>query len=255
MLLGRVSWQAPTIESITAVAGLLDATSRVSVGPGVIQPPVRNAEVLNRPLRTLALMHPGRLHVGLGAGSRPEECQRFGLDYSQRWPQTQRRYEELLTGLAAASLNTAAGRYAISTPVWPAPGLARGAPGSALGSDVAIWMGGRSRPALRLAARTGAWLPLFTSPTRIAASLVYIQTTMGAKPTAGAVMFVGSLLGARIGVEPSPTQVDVSPLMPPSAAGRSGHGRLARPLVCPLMPPSAAGRSGHGRLARPLRTP
>ena len=53
---------------IAATAAVLAATTHVKVGIGILPAPVRNAAFTAMELATLARLHPGRLHAGLGHG-------------------------------------------------------------------------------------------------------------------------------------------------------------------------------------------
>jgi alkanesulfonate monooxygenase SsuD/methylene tetrahydromethanopterin reductase-like flavin-dependent oxidoreductase (luciferase family) len=53
---------------IAATAAALAATERIVVGIGILPAPVRNAAFAAMELATLARLHPGRLHAGLGHG-------------------------------------------------------------------------------------------------------------------------------------------------------------------------------------------
>ncbi len=53
---------------IAATAAALAATTHMIVGIGILPAPVRNAAFTAMELATLARLHPGRLHVGLGHG-------------------------------------------------------------------------------------------------------------------------------------------------------------------------------------------
>jgi alkanesulfonate monooxygenase SsuD/methylene tetrahydromethanopterin reductase-like flavin-dependent oxidoreductase (luciferase family) len=53
---------------IASTAAALAATERIVVGIGILPAPVRNAAFAAMELATLARLHPGRLHAGLGHG-------------------------------------------------------------------------------------------------------------------------------------------------------------------------------------------
>ena len=54
---------------IAAAASVLAATERITVGLGIMPAPVRNAAFAAMEIATLARLHPGRFHPGLGHGA------------------------------------------------------------------------------------------------------------------------------------------------------------------------------------------
>jgi alkanesulfonate monooxygenase SsuD/methylene tetrahydromethanopterin reductase-like flavin-dependent oxidoreductase (luciferase family) len=156
----HLDWHGPNFECVSTVSSLLALTNHISVGPGVVQLPLRNHHTLTHELNSLSTMFPGRVHLGVGAGRRPEEFERVGANFQNRWPNTVESARHLRSKLTI---------------------------------DGPIWVGGLSRAALRLAAEMGGWIPTFADPAEIADGLKQISdmATIRKPPAVTAVVFVG----------------------------------------------------------------
>jgi probable F420-dependent oxidoreductase len=72
-------------ESMTLLAGLAAATSRVALGTYVLAMPLRNPALLAKQAETLDEISGGRLILGLGAGWNDIEFQTFGVPIDRRF--------------------------------------------------------------------------------------------------------------------------------------------------------------------------
>ncbi|MFD6160877.1 LLM class flavin-dependent oxidoreductase [Nocardia sp. NPDC060256] len=84
-------------ECWTALAGLAAVTSTIRLGSLVAATSLRNPTLLAKMADTVDEISGGRLIVGLGAGSYPQEHQAFGYPWDRRVD----RFEEALTVIAA----------------------------------------------------------------------------------------------------------------------------------------------------------
>jgi len=65
----------PILECLTSLAAVATVTSRVTVAPLVLRASLRPAATVGAAFRTLALLAPGRLICGIGAGDRLNEAE------------------------------------------------------------------------------------------------------------------------------------------------------------------------------------
>lgn len=144
-------WPGPVLECLTTVAAAATATTRVPVGPCVLQLPLRQASAVAKAATTLQLLSAGRLVLGVGVGSHPGEYQAAGVDYHRRGHLADQGLEQIRRAWGSQ------GRDA-----QPVPSRYRQLPGS---PPVPVWVGGASDGALRRAARYGdGWIPMFLDP-------------------------------------------------------------------------------------------
>lgn len=149
----HLHWHGPNLECLTTVASVLAVTESVSVGPGVLQAPLRSFEASTHAIASLRESYGDRVHLGIGAGQRPEEFARLGVDYTQRWTLAEdwaRQARQLFDGES-----TQRAAFERPTPAHP----------------VQMWVGGKSSAALRTATVAGGWLPGFISPDSYARSV------------------------------------------------------------------------------------
>ena len=119
----------------------LTATSRCRVGPGVLQLPLRSSAAVAKAAATLDVVSGGRFLLGVGSGEHRVEYERCGASFDTRGADLDRGID----AMRAAWVPTD-DRFAQR----PVPG------------SIPIWVGGRSRSALRRAAARGdGWMPIF----------------------------------------------------------------------------------------------
>ncbi|MHB1585162.1 MAG: LLM class flavin-dependent oxidoreductase, partial [Acidimicrobiales bacterium] len=87
-------WGTPMLECLSTLAVAATATTRAILGSCVLQLPLRRAAVVAKQAATLQLLSGGRLVVGVGVGSHPDEYRLAGADFA-------RRGRDLDRGLAA----------------------------------------------------------------------------------------------------------------------------------------------------------
>jgi alkanesulfonate monooxygenase SsuD/methylene tetrahydromethanopterin reductase-like flavin-dependent oxidoreductase (luciferase family) len=122
-------------QPLTFAAALAARTSRVRIGTAVVVAPFVHPLALAEQAAVVDNLSGGRLELGLGAGWKPDEFERWGIDYSRRYE----ALEERGASLAGAWASGAA------TPV-------------PLQHPLPLWVGGRGPRGARIAGRLGAGL-------------------------------------------------------------------------------------------------
>ena len=135
----------PSVLPICAAAARL--TSRVRIGTWVLLLPLHNAIRVAEDAATVDILSGGRLDLGVGLGYRIEEFEGFGVDRRRRASLMDESLEILTRTLNGETVSMSGRHYNVSNlRVTPQP-LQRPFP---------LWVGARSEPAARRAARFGA---------------------------------------------------------------------------------------------------
>ncbi len=79
-------------DPLTALAVAAATTTRIELGTGVLQVPLRNPVTLARQVLTTQLVSGGRLRLGVGTGSTAADFAAVGVDFASRF----RRLDESL---------------------------------------------------------------------------------------------------------------------------------------------------------------
>lgn len=88
----------PTSDSLTVLSAAAGATERIGLLTNVLLAPTYDPVHLAKQTGSLALLSGGRLRLGLGIGTRPDDYQATGTDFSDRG----RRFDSMLETLHAA---------------------------------------------------------------------------------------------------------------------------------------------------------
>lgn len=158
----------PFLESLSTLAALAPSTSAISLGTGVLVPPLRNPVVLAKVLSSVDHISKGRLVVGMAAGWYEKEFEACGVPYAERGRVfvesvgIMRRFwsEEVVEG--------AAGRYVFNrASMLPKPYQRPGPP---------LLFGGYVDAVLRRVGRLAdGWLTYFYTPESFARSWARIR--------------------------------------------------------------------------------
>ena len=163
--------ERPVLEAWTALAYLAAATRRVSVGSLVTRSSLRHPVLLAKMIATVGAIAPGRLICGLGSGdelSRPEN-EAFGLTYLSGVDRINQLAStlEIVTAYSSEGVagHTDGFAHVTSLPTSPQPDPVP-----------AIWIGGWSRPILRLAGEgADGWNGWGTDPRRFARAVTTVR--------------------------------------------------------------------------------
>lgn len=148
---------APYHDALITLTWLASQTSRVRLGTSVLVMPYLHPMVLAKELATLDHLSGGRLTVGVGVGSLPQENAALGVAYESRGAYSN-EFLEVMRLLWAEGAASFAGEFFEFEDVITSPKpLQRPHP--------PIMVGGNRPPALRRVARLGdGWHPLGVSP-------------------------------------------------------------------------------------------
>jgi len=128
-------------------AAVAQATSRIRIGTWVLLLPLHNAVRVAEDAATVDLLSGGRLDLGVGLGYRIEEFEGFGVDRRRRGTIMDESLEILTRTLNGETLSMEGRHYQLANVrVMPQP----------LQQPFPLWVGARSEPAARRAARFGA---------------------------------------------------------------------------------------------------
>ncbi len=162
-VLWPVFWPEPVVLLSAAAA----VTSRIGLGTGVMLAALRGAAPLAKQAATLQWMSNGRFRLGVGAGGEyAKEFEASGVPLAERGRRlddTLEAVRALWTGAPVSLHNSAIDVDGATLDLVPSPAIP-------------IWVGGRSRPAQRRAARFGdAWMPFVTTPEHFATGLANVH--------------------------------------------------------------------------------
>jgi alkanesulfonate monooxygenase SsuD/methylene tetrahydromethanopterin reductase-like flavin-dependent oxidoreductase (luciferase family) len=99
-LQGRGDLTVPVVEGWTMLAVAAGATSRVTVGPFVLNVMNRHPGLVARMASTLHIASGGRLILGIGIGGAPKEHEAYGIDFPEA-PERVARLEEAVAVIRA----------------------------------------------------------------------------------------------------------------------------------------------------------
>ena len=157
----------PYYDALTILTWAAARTTRVKLGTSVLVVPYLHPMTLAKALATLDHLSRGRLIVGVGAGSLPEENAALGVPYDTRGAYTDESLA-VLKELWTAPEPAFHGTFFDFSDVLAAP-KPRQSP------HPPIVIGGNRRPALRRVARYGdGWHPMSLPPESVAARLIVL---------------------------------------------------------------------------------
>lgn len=159
---------APYHDALTLLTWLATATSRVQLGTSVLVMPYLHPMVLAKQIATLDHLCGGRLILGLGVGSLPEENAALGVTYEDRGAYSN-EFLQVLTGLWSQDSFTFSGEHFSCTAVCSSPKpLQQPHP--------KLVIGGNRTPALRRAANfADGWHPLGLTPEGVGKRMLVLR--------------------------------------------------------------------------------
>lgn len=145
---GQGDRTVPVVEGWTILAMAAAATTRVTVGPFVLNVMNRHPAVVARMASTLQIASHGRLVLGIGIGGAPREHAAYGIDFPEASERVA-RLEEAVAVLRALWTGGPVSRPSAYYPLVDATAYPVPDP------PPPILIGGETRPGARLAARIG----------------------------------------------------------------------------------------------------
>jgi probable F420-dependent oxidoreductase len=165
--------QRPYHDAIVMLTWIASKTSRVRLGTSVLVLPYLHPMVLAKELATLDQLSGGRLVVGVGVGSLPEENTAMGVDYEGRGKYTDEFLEVMIKLWTQKEASFDGEHFEFENVVASPKPLQQPHP--------PILIGGNRPPALRRVARLGdGFHPLGVSPEGLRERLVTIRAEAAA---------------------------------------------------------------------------
>lgn len=158
----HISFVNPILEGLIALAALAGATDRVALGVGVLLLPLRHPSLVAKQVASLDYLSGGRTILGVGVGGEgSKDFEAVGISRTERGARTDEAIEVLRLLWSGEAVSHHGRFYDFDEVHIAPPPLQRPAP--------PIWVGGRSRAALRRTGRVGdGWLAYPASPERVA---------------------------------------------------------------------------------------
>ncbi|MGH7777496.1 MAG: LLM class flavin-dependent oxidoreductase [Candidatus Dormibacterales bacterium] len=158
----------PFLESLSTLAALAPSTRAISLGTGVLVPPLRNPVVLAKVLSSVDHISKGRLVVGIAAGWYEKEFEACGVPYSERGRVFVESVEIMRRFWSEEAVEGAVGRYVFKrASMLPKPYQRPGPP---------LLFGGYVDAVLRRVGRLAdGWLTYFYTPESFARSWARIR--------------------------------------------------------------------------------
>ncbi len=164
--------ERPYHDALTILTWAAAKTHRVELGTSVLVLPYLHPATLAKQLATIDHLSQGRLLVGVGVGSLPEENAALGVTYEDRGPLTD-EFLAVMTALWAPGATTVNGTR------WPMHDVVS-SPKPFRSPHPPILIGGNRPPALRRAARWQGWHPMRLPPQSMATRLVLVDAELAA---------------------------------------------------------------------------
>lgn len=131
-------------EPLLGMAAAAALTKRVKLGTSVLLGTLRGPLMLAKQIATLDQLSGGRVILGLGVGSRPDDFEGAGVPFDRRGARAEEMIDILRLAWSGAPVEYAGQFYSMNVgPVGPRP----------IQERIPIWLGGSADPALRRAGR------------------------------------------------------------------------------------------------------
>lgn len=158
----------PYHDALILLTWLASKTHQARLGTSVLVLPYLHPMVLARELATLDQLAQGRLVVGVGVGSLPDENEAMGVPYATRGRHADEFLEVMHRLWSDEQASYAGEHFAFEDVISSPKPLQRPRP--------PILVGGNKRASMRRAARLGdGWHPLMLSPEGVRNRLVYLR--------------------------------------------------------------------------------
>jgi len=184
----HLAWHTPVMECFTALALASGATSKATLGTGVLQLALRPAPLVAKTAASIQLAASGRFILGVGVGLHEGEYDAMDAGFHSRGKRTEE---------AIATLRDI---WRDGTPKAYPSDRYRQEP---LPDEIPIWIGGSSDASRRRAAKSGdGWMPLFVAADEMSSRIKLLRNEaedFGRDPAqivSSMVLFVSTAQGA-----------------------------------------------------------
>ncbi len=168
----HISYRNPILDVVVALSTFAAATKRIAVGAGVVLLPLRHPSVVAKEFASLDYVSGGRVILGVGVGGESgPDFDAVGVSPRERGARTDEAMRALrsLFGEPPAAFSGRFFSFA-GISIEPPPAQAGGPP---------LWVGGRSKAAIRRAATLGdGWIPIWVSAERFAEGLAQLPASI-----------------------------------------------------------------------------
>jgi probable F420-dependent oxidoreductase len=153
----HISYRNPILDVVVALTTFAAVTSRITLGAGIVLLPLRHPSVVAKEFASLDYLSGGRTILGVGVGGESgPDFDAVGVDPRERGARTDDAMQALraLFGSRPAAYEGRFFSFA-GISIEPPPAQPGGPP---------LWVGGRSKAAIRRAATLGdGWIPIWVS--------------------------------------------------------------------------------------------
>jgi probable F420-dependent oxidoreductase len=158
----HISYRNPILDVVVALSTFAAVTSRITLGAGIVLLPLRHPSVVAKEFASLDYVSGGRTILGVGVGGESgPDFDAVGVDLRERGARTDDAMQALraLFGSRPAAYE---GRF------FSFAGISIEPPAAQSGGPP-LWVGGRSKAAIRRAATLGdGWIPIWVSAEALA---------------------------------------------------------------------------------------
>ena len=164
----HLSYRNPILDVVVALSTFAAVTERITLGAGVVLLPLRHPSVVAKEFASLDYVSGGRVILGVGVGGEGAgDFEAVGVPIRERGARADEAMGALRALFAEAPASFAGRYFAFEgISIEPRPAQSGGPP---------LWVGGRSRGALRRAAALGdGWIPIWVSAETFARELALL---------------------------------------------------------------------------------
>ncbi len=182
-LTDHLFWHGSAADAPTALALVAAATVRATIGPCVLQLPLRSTAAVAKSMAFLDALAPGRVVVGVGVGEHQAEYEAAGL--ADRYHRRGALLDDAIIDLQTAWTRTGSLTMEPSAPL-------------------PIWVGGRSERARQRAARCAdGWIPHLCPPSWFADQMGLLDEDLAAAGRSPGDLVRGAVVAVSVdGIEP-----------------------------------------------------
>ncbi len=186
----HIAFQNPILEAVVALSAMAGWTERITLGTGILLLPLRHPSLVAKQVASLDFLSGGRVILGIGVGGEgAKDFDAVQVPRSERGARCDEGIEVLRTLWTQQPASHRGRFYEFEEVRMEPPPVQPGGP--------PLWVGGRSKAALRrVAERCDGWLSYFASPDRFRrdwATVGELADAAGRDPAALTAAFTGAI--------------------------------------------------------------